>query len=118
MSKGSPAGALSDGAHETVDLGLVVVVVDAGANQRVESSSGQVEARGARLGVRDVDVHRAKAPTRRIGLFARLQERDDAALLTPRSWTVTPGRFASSRRSRAASVFTRASMGARPRASA
>src|SRR5437870_11353950 len=30
MSKGSPAGALSDGAHETVDLGLAGVVVDAG----------------------------------------------------------------------------------------
>ena len=41
----------------TVDLGLVVVVVDAGPHQRLESPRGQIEPRRRGLGVADVDAH-------------------------------------------------------------
>src|SRR5262249_1063389 len=52
------------GSHERVkeplDLRLVVVVVDAGANERIEPALGQIEPGGACLRLRDVDVHAAK----------------------------------------------------------
>src|SRR5712691_10426111 len=70
-----------DRAHEALDLGLVVVVVDAGANEGVEAARGQVELRGAGLGVGDVDVHGPETPARGLRLLAGLEKRHDPALL-------------------------------------
>src|SRR5262245_44622802 len=77
------ASASHHGAQESVDLGLVVVVVDAGAHEGVDAARGQIEARGARLRLRDFDAHAAQAITSCERLLAFFEERHDLALLDP-----------------------------------
>src|ERR1700730_16380450 len=68
--------------NEAPRLGLVVVVVHAGADERVQSARGQIECgRARRAGHVDVDVHRGEALARLARRFAVLQEGDDPALL-------------------------------------
>src|SRR3984893_12994778 len=68
--------------NEAFHLGLVVVVVRAGADERVQSARGQIECgRAWRAGHVDVDVQRGEALARLARRFAVLQEGDDPALL-------------------------------------
>src|SRR4026209_2242955 len=68
-------------AHEALDLRLVVVIVHAGPDERVEAAGGQIQARGARLRVRDVDVHGTEPRAGRLRRLAGLQKGDDPASL-------------------------------------
>src|SRR2546425_4318622 len=65
--------------NEALHLGLVVVVVHAGADERVDSARGQIDPRQA--GLVGVDLHGAQ-PVARLGRrFAVLEKGDDPALL-------------------------------------
>src|SRR5881628_2437780 len=65
--------------NEALRLGLVVVVVHAGADERVDSARGQIDPRQA--GLVGVDVHGAQSVARLGRRFAVLEKGDDPALL-------------------------------------
>src|SRR5262245_5426323 len=69
----------SNGADEALHLGLVIVVVHAGSDERVRAARGRIEPRQA--GLVDVDV-KGTQPVARLGRrFAVLEKRDDPAQL-------------------------------------
>src|SRR3989442_9176097 len=65
--------------NEALHLGLVVVVVQAGADERVDSARGQIDPRQA--GLVGVDGHGAQPVARLARRFAVLEKGDDPALL-------------------------------------
>jgi hypothetical protein len=68
--------------NEALHLGFAVVVVHAGADERVQAAGGQVERGHARrTGQVDVDVHRAQPLARLARRLAVLEKGDDPALL-------------------------------------
>jgi hypothetical protein len=68
--------------NEALHLGLVVVVVHAGADERVQSARGQIErGRARRAGHVNVDVHGGQPVARLARRFAVLEKADDPALL-------------------------------------
>src|SRR5438552_6834336 len=67
------------GPNEALHLGLVVVVVQAGADERVDSARGQIDPRQA--GLVGVDAHGAQPIARLARRLAVLEKGDDPALL-------------------------------------
>src|SRR6266542_2909309 len=65
--------------NEALHLGLVVVVVHAGADERVDSAGGQINPRQA--GLMGIDVHRAQPFAPLAAAFAPLDKGHDPALL-------------------------------------
>src|SRR5437867_8496523 len=65
--------------NEALHLGLVVVIVHAGADERVDSARGQIEPR--QPGLMDVDVHGAQPVACLARRFAILEKGDDSAQL-------------------------------------
>jgi hypothetical protein len=68
--------------NEAFHLSLVVVIVHAGADERVQSARGQIErGRARRAGHVDVDAHSGEPLARLARRFALFEKGDDPTLL-------------------------------------